>query len=74
MKKQDRVRKDFIRNWFNDEFILANFNDRELIIETGNKEFPFIRLTLAALDEEQGDKRISELIEKQNIYNDRLDK
>lgn len=74
MRKQNKVCEEFIRNWFNDELILANFNNRELIIETHDKEFPYIRLTLAALDEEQGDKKIIELIEKQYSYENAQDK
>ena len=74
MEKQNKVRQEFIRNWLNDELILANFNNRELIIETRDKEFPYIRLTLAALDEEQGDKKIIEVIEKQNSYENIQDK
>lgn len=74
MEKQNKVRQEFIRNWLNDELILANFNNRELIIETHDKEFPYIRLTLAALDEEQGDKKIIEVIEKQNSYENIQDK
>ena len=54
--------------------ILANYNNRELIIETHNDDFPYIRLTLAALDEEQGDKKIIELLEKQTGYETAQDK
>lgn len=74
MERQNEARKEFIKNWFNDELILANFNNRELIIETNDKKFPYMRLTLAALDEEQGDKKITELIEKQYSYEDAQDK
>lgn len=74
MERQNEARKEFIQNWFNDELILANFNNRELIIETNDKEFPYMRLTLTALDEEQGDKKITELIEKQYSYEGVQDK
>lgn len=74
MEKQEKVRKEFIQNWLNDELILANFNNRDLIIETGNKDFPYIKLSIAALTEEQGDNKIIELIEKQNSYEDIVDK
>lgn len=74
MSKQKKTREEFIKNWFNDELISANFNNRELIIETHDKEFPYIRLTLAALDEEQGDKKIIELNERQKAYEDMEDK
>lgn len=74
MEKQDKVREEFVKNWFHEELISANFNNRELIINTDNKDFPYIRLTIAALNDEQGDNKIIELIEKQNAYDDKLDK
>ena len=74
MEKQNKARKEFIRNWLNDGRILANFNNRELIIETDNQEFPYIRLAITPLDETQGDNKITELIEKQTYYEDKLDK
>ena len=73
-EKQDKAREEFIKNWFNEELILVNFNNRELIIETNNKEFPYIRLILTPLDEERGDEKITELIERQNYYEDKQDK
>ena len=74
MEKQDKARKEFIQNWFNDELISVNFNNRYLIIETGNKDFPYIKLSVAALNDEQGDNEIIELNEKQKYYEDKLDK
>ena len=74
MEKQGKARKEFICNWLNGELILANFNNRELIMETDNQEFPYIRLTITPLDEGQGDHKIIELIEKQTYYEDKLDK
>lgn len=74
MEKQDKVRKEFIQNWLNDEFILANFNNRDLIIETDNKDFPYIKLSIAALTDEQGDNKIIELNEKQKAFENMLDK
>ena len=68
MEKQDKVRAEFVQNWFNDELILANFNNRELIIETDNKDFPYIRLSIATLTDEQGDNKIIELNEKQKYF------
>ena len=74
IEKQNKMREEFIKNQFNEEHILANYNNRELIIETDNQEFPYIRLTIAPLDEAQGDHKIVELIEKQTFYEDMLDK
>jgi len=74
MEKQDKVRKEFIHNWLNEELILANFNNRDLIIETGNKDFPYIKLSIAALNDEQGDNQIIELNEKQNVFEDMQDR
>lgn len=74
MEKQDKVRKEFIQNWLNDELILANFNNRDLIFETGNEDFPYIKLSIAALTEEQGDDKIIELNEKQKVFEDRQDR
>jgi hypothetical protein len=73
-EKQDKARKEFIQNWFNDELILANFNNRDLIIETGDKDVPYIKLSITALTDEQGDNQIIELNEKQKIFEDMLDK
>ena len=74
MEKQNKVREKFVKNWLNEELVSANFNNRELIFRTGDKEFPYIRLTIAALNDEQGDEKIIELIEKQNSYEDRLNR
>lgn len=74
MEKQDKVRKEFIQNWLNDELILANFNNRDLIIETGSKDYPYIILSIAALTEEQGDEKIIALHEKQKAFEDMADK
>lgn len=74
MEKKDNVRKEFIHNWLNEELILANFNNRDLIIETGNKDFPYIKLSIATLNDEQGDNQIIELNEKQNVFEDMQDR
>lgn len=74
MEKQEKVHKEFIQNWLNDELILANFNNRDLIIETGNKDFPYIMLSICALTEEQGDEEIIALNEKQKAYEDMKDR
>ena len=74
MEKQDKVRKEFVQNWLNDELVLANFNNRDLIIETGNKDFPYIKLSIAALTDEQGDNKIIELNEKQKAFEDTSDR
>lgn len=74
MEKQNNVRKGFIEDWLNEEKILVNFNNRELIIETDNQEFPYVRLTLTPLNEEEGDRKIMELIEKQESYDEMRDR
>lgn len=74
MEKQNKVRKEFIQNWLNDELILANFNNRDLIIETGNKDFPYIMMSVVALTDEQGDEKIIALNEKQKAFEDMEDK
>ncbi len=73
-EKQDKARAEFIQNWFNDELILANFNNRDLIIETDNKDVPYIKLSISALTDEQGDNKIIELNEKQKYFEEMLDK
>lgn len=74
MEKQNKVRKEFIQNWLNDELILANFNNRDLIIETGNKDFPYIMMSVVALTDEQGDEKIIALNEKQKAFEDMEDR
>ena len=74
MEKQNKVREKFVKDWLNEELVSANFNNRELIFNTGDEEFPYIRLTIAALCDEQGNEKIIELIEKQNAYEDILNK
>ena len=74
MEKQDKIREKFVKDWFNEKSVSVNFNNRELVFNTGNKEFPYIRLIIAALNDEQGDEKIIELIEKQNAYEDILNK
>jgi hypothetical protein len=73
-EKQDKIREKFIKDWLNEELVSANFNNRELVFNTGDKEFPYVRLTIAALNDEQGDEKIIELNEKQNVYEDILNK
>ena len=73
-EKQDKARKEFIQNWFNDELILANFNNRDFIIETGNKDVPYIKLSITALTDEQGDNQIIELNKKQKYFEDMRDR
>ena len=74
MEKQEKARKEFIQNWLNDELILANFNNRDLIIEINNKDFPYIKLSIVALNDEQGDNKIIEFNEKQKAFEDMADK
>lgn len=74
IEKQNKVRKEFIQNWLNDELILANFNNRDLIIETGNKDFPYIMMSVVALTDEQGDEKIIALNEKQKAFKDMEDR
>lgn len=74
MEKQNKARKEFIQNWLNDELILANFNNRDLVIETGDKDYPYIKLSIAALTDEQGDNKIIELNEKQKMFEDMEDR
>lgn len=73
-EKQNKARKEFVQNWFHDELILANFNNRDLIMKTGNKDFPYIKMSIIPLTEEQGDNKIVELIEQQKAFEDMLDK
>jgi len=74
MEKQDKVRENFVKNWLDEKLVSANFNNRELIFSTGDKEFPYIRLAISTLNEEQSNEKIIELIEKQNAYEDILNK
>ena len=74
MEKQNEVRKEFIQNWLNDELILANFNNRDMIIETGNKDFPYIMMSICALTDGQGYEQILALNEKQRAYEDMEDR
>lgn len=74
MERQDKIREKFVKDWLNEELVSANFNNRELIFNTGDKELPYIRLTIATLNDEQGDEKIIELIEKQNAYEDILNR
>ena len=69
-EKQDNARLTFVCNWLGDANILANFNDRELIIGRDDEDFPYLYITISAMSEEQGDEKIIELIEKQNYYDD----
>ena len=67
-EKQDDARSTFVCNWLGDANILTNFNDRELIISRDDEDFPYLYITISTMSEEQGDKKIIELIEKQNYY------
>lgn len=69
-EKQDVARTTFVKNWFGNANILANFNDRELIISGDDKDFPYLCVAISAIPEEQGDEKIIELVEKQNRYDE----
>ena len=69
-EKQDDARSTFVCNWLGDANILANFNDRGLIISRDDEDFPYLYITISAMSEEQGDEKIIELIEKQNHYDE----
>ena len=69
-EKQLAARLDFISNWLEDANIVANYNDMDIVIATNNKDFPYIKLSIAALDEEQGATKAFELTIKQSAYND----
>lgn len=73
-EKQDKAREEFVKSWLNDELILVNFNNRNLVFETNNKDFPYIELSISALTNEQGDNKIIELNEKQKYFENMLDK
>lgn len=69
-EKQDDARSTFVCNWLGDADVLANFNDRELIIGRDNEDFPYLYITINTMSKEQGIKKINELIDKQNAYDD----
>lgn len=69
-EKQHVARLDFISNWLEDANIVANYNDMDIVIATNNKDFPYIKLSIASLDDEQGAIKIFELTNKQSAYND----
>lgn len=69
-EKQQAARLDFISNWLKDANIVANYNDMDIIIATNNKDFPYIKLSIAALDGERGTTKIFELANKQSAYNE----
>ena len=74
MERQNEARKEFIQNWLNDELIFANFNNRDLIFATNNPDFPYIKLSIAALNDKQGDDEIIELNEKQKAFENMANK
>ena len=69
-EKQQAARLDFISNWLEDANIVANYNDRDIVIATNNEDFPYIKLSIAALDGERGTTKAFELTIKQSAYND----
>jgi len=68
-EKQHAARLNFINSWLNGANVVANYNDKDIIIATADKDFPYIKVSVAALNEEIGDNKITELIEKQK-YSD----
>jgi len=69
-EKQHAARLDFISNWLEDANIVANYNDMDIVIATNNEDFPYIKLSIAALDDERGSTKAFELTIKQSAYND----
>lgn len=69
-EKQHAARLDFINDWLKDANIVANYNDLDIVIATDNEDFPYIKLSIAALDEERGATKAFELTIKQSAYND----
>lgn len=69
-EKQHTARLDFISNWLEDANIVANYNDMDIVIATNNEDFPYIKLSIAALDNEYGATKIFELVNKQSACNE----
>lgn len=69
-EKQHTARSNFINDWLKDANIVANYNDIDIIIATNNKDFPYIKLSIAALDEKQGAIKKFEFTHKQSAYNE----
>lgn len=69
-EKQHVARLNFICNWLEDANIVANYNDKDIVIATNDKNFPYIKLSIATLDDEQGAIKIFELVNKQSAYNE----
>ena len=69
-EKQDKARLNFVCNWLGDANILANANDHEIIMTTSfEDDIPYLYITISAMSEEQGNKKIHELLERQNYFN-----
>jgi len=69
-EKQHAARLDFISNWLEDANIVANYNDMDIVIATNNEDFPYIKLSIAALNDELGEIKKFELINRQSVHND----
>lgn len=47
-QKQDIARYEFIKNHFDSNMIVENFNNHDLVIRTNNPDFPYVHITVAA--------------------------
>lgn len=69
-EKQHTARSNFINDWLKNANIVVNYNDMDIVIATNDRNFPYIKLSIATLDDEQGATKIFELTNRQSAYND----
>jgi len=70
ISKVQAVRNWFVKKFFKDAEILANWKDGQIILKTNSKDFPYAEIRIKPMTEEVGDELISEVLEKVESYED----
>lgn len=66
--KVQAVREWAMKKFFKDAEILANWQNGQIILKTDSKDFPYTEIRIRPMNEEIGDKLITELLEQLQSY------
>ena len=59
-ERQEKVRKEYLEK-LNLQNVIISWANHEIMIKTGNEEYPYILITCSALDANTGEKEIESI-------------
>lgn len=66
--KVQAVREWVMKKFFKDAEILVNWQNGQIILKTDSKDFPYTEIRIRPMNEEAGDKLMTELLEQLQSY------